>query len=120
MSDLAYAFDAINTMLDAIGVSKEEQAEIYRTYEPPRIQRHAAQTIFCMQTADHLRSPVAWFKASIRGNWGPPPGFDAEQQVMHFRVDEGTWVEFQRIAPCPICAGEHPKKDCPTTRGANA
>ncbi len=117
MTDYAYSFDDIKPMLDEIGMSEEDQAELYRTYVPPRIQRHAAQTLYLMHTANHPRSPIAWIKASIKGNWGPPPGFDAEQTVMHFRVDEATWVEFTKIAPCPICGGEHPKKDCDTLKG---
>ncbi len=117
MPNVEYSFDSIKEMLDAIGITPEDQAEVYRTYDPPRIQRHAAQTIFCMHNPDSvLRNPIAWFKASIRGNWKPPPGFDAQQQVMYFRIDEGTWAKMTTGNLCPICAGEHQHKDCPSLK----
>ena len=115
MGEIEYSWDSIKEMLDEIGLSPDDQAITYNTWDLPRIQRHAAQTIFCMKRPDTLlRNPVGWFKASIKANWGPPPGFDAEQKIMHFRVDESTWAEMQKSYPCPICGSyQHPEKDCP-------
>jgi len=97
MSHIQYTFETIEQMMNAIGVTPEDQIELCRLYEPARIQRHAAQTIFCMTNPNSLiRSPVAWFKASLRANWGPPPGFDAQQEFIHVRVDEYTWLKIQR------------------------
>ena len=115
--DVEYSFEPIKDMMTEIGVSEEDQAQIFRTYDAPRIHRHAAYTIYGMQTKAAIKNPVAWFKASLRGNWNAPPGFGAQQQVLYFRIDESTWARMESYVPCALCGGDHKSNDCPSTKG---
>lgn len=118
MPELAYTFATIAEMLDGLDMSAEDQAWILQRYDPPRIQRHAAYTLWLSKTTDTIHNPIAWFKASIRGNWRAPQRFDAQQQIMYFRIDESTWAKFTSGYLCPICGGEHEHRDCPRLKGA--
>lgn len=116
-SPIAYSMDSIAEMLDGIGITQEDQAWLLQSYPPEKIQRHAAYTIYALDRGDKIKNPAAWLKASLRGNWNAPQGFDAQQTVLHFRIDENTWAEMEKYIPCSLCGKDHREKNCPTLKG---
>jgi hypothetical protein len=91
-----YDYSTIDQMLDDLGLSEVDKADIKARYDPPRIQRHVAYTTYMTEIQRTIRNPIGWFKASIRGDWKAPSGFELKQKVFHFRVDADAWAEITK------------------------
>jgi hypothetical protein len=62
-------------------------ALLIQEYSELDVQRHAMYCLWMMdQSKVHI--PPAWLTASRGGDWLPP--------VLHFRIDENTFMEFTR------------------------
>ncbi len=86
-------------LVGKIGLSDKSAARLIGEYGELDVQRHAMYCLW-MITQGKVHAPPAWLTASLRGDWSAPHGVpnDWLPTVLHFRVDESTFVEFQRIS----------------------
>jgi hypothetical protein len=61
------------------------------------VQRHAMYCLWMMDQGK-VHIPPAWLTASLRRDWSAPCGMPSNwlPTVLHFRVDENTFVDFTR------------------------
>jgi hypothetical protein len=80
-----------------IGLSEKSAALLIEEHGELDVQRHAMYCLWMMDQGK-VHVPPAWLTASLKGDWSAPPGMPAEWEptVLHFRVDETTFVEFTR------------------------
>ncbi len=84
-------------LVEHIGLSEKSAALLIEEYGELAVQRHAMYCIWMMNQGK-VHIPPAWLTASLRGDWSAPHGMPNEwlPTVLHFRVDESTFVEFTR------------------------
>jgi hypothetical protein len=114
-SDFGYSEHSIKEMLDDIGVSEEDQAVLYRTYDLPHIQRHAAYTQI-ERLFGKIQNPVAWFKASLRGNWKAPQGPTPNNRSCTFGLTKIPGCNFNAKRSVPFATASTPKRIAPTRK----
>jgi hypothetical protein len=80
-----------------IGLSEKSAARLIEEHGELDVQRHAMYCLWMMDQGK-VHIPPAWLTASLRGDWSAPQGMPSEWEssVLHFRVDETTFVEFAR------------------------
>ncbi len=80
-----------------IGLSEKSAALLIEEHGELDVQRHAMCCLWMMDQGK-VHVPPAWLTASLRGDWSAPPGMPSDwlPTVLHFRVDETTFVEFTR------------------------
>jgi hypothetical protein len=79
------------------GLSERSAALLIEEHCELDVQRHAMYCLWMMDQG-RVRSPPAWLTASLKGDWSAPRGIPSDwlPTVLHFRVDENTFVEFTR------------------------
>ncbi len=85
-------------LMEKIGLSEKSAAGLIEEYGELDVQRHAMYCLWMMnQGKAHF--PPAWLTASLRSDWSAPHGMPSDwlPTILHFRVDESTFVEFQRM-----------------------
>ena len=84
-------------LVEEIGLSEKSAALLIDEYGELDVQHHAMYCLWMMQRGK-VHVPPAWLTASLKGEWSAPRGMPSEWMptVLHFRVDETTFVEFTR------------------------
>ena len=84
-------------LVEKIGLSEKSAALMSEEYGELDVQRHAMYCLWMMDQGK-VHDPPAWLTASLRGDWSAPPAMPSHwlPTVLHFRVDETTFVEFTR------------------------
>ena len=84
-------------LLKVIECSAEHADQLIARYGEIVVQTHALRCIWLMQRG-RVHTPPAWLTASLRGNWQPTAEMpsDLTPQVMTFRIDEQTFMQYVR------------------------
>ncbi len=84
-------------LTEEIGLSEKSVTGLIEEHGELVVQRHAMYCLWLMGKGK-VHNPPAWLTASIKGDWSAPYGMPSEWEptVLHFRVDETTFVEFTR------------------------
>ncbi len=84
-------------LCEEIGLSEKSAARLIQEYGELAVQRHAMYCLW-MMSQGKVHVPPAWLTASLKGDWRAPYGMPSDwlPTVLHFRVDENTFVEFTR------------------------
>lgn len=87
----------LQTLVDHIRLSPENAESLVVQFGELAAQTHAAYCLWLIRQGK-VENPPAWFTASLKHNWGPPRGIpdDWLPTVMHFRVDESTFMEIAK------------------------
>ena len=85
-------------LIEKIGLSETSADLLLREFGELDVQRHAMYCLWMMNQGK-VHVPPAWLTASLKGNWDAPHRIPSDWLpiVLHFRVDEITFVEFQRM-----------------------
>jgi hypothetical protein len=98
ISDLPPPRQYLSVLLtQEIGLSGKSATLLIEEHGELDVQRHAMCCLWMMDQGK-VHVPPAWLTASLKGDWGAPQGMPSNwlPTVLHFRVDETTFVEFTR------------------------
>ncbi len=98
LSDLPSPREYLKAILvEEIGLSEKSAALLIGEYGELDVH-HRAMYCRWMMDQGKVHIPPAWLTASLRGDWSAPHGMPSGwlPTVLHFRVDENTFVEFAR------------------------
>lgn len=89
--------ELMQVLIEGIGLSEESAKALIDEFGELAVQNHAMHCLYAMEKG-RVKSPPAWFTASLRNNWAAPTGMPREwlPNVMHFRLDENTFIEIER------------------------
>jgi hypothetical protein len=83
-------------LIEIIGLSEESASALIDEFGELAAQRHAMHCWYAMDKGK-VKNPPAWFTASLKHDWSAPYGMPLDwlPSVLHFRIDENTFVEFE-------------------------
>ncbi len=89
--------ELMQLLTEVIGLSRETAIKLIDEFGELAVQRHAMHCLCAMETG-RVKSPPAWFTASLKNNWSAPYGMPSEwlPTVLCFRMDENTFMQIER------------------------
>ncbi len=89
--------ELLRMLIEDIGLSTESVRALIDEFGESAVQTHAMRCLYAMDQG-RVKNPPAWFTASLKNNWSAPYGMPNNwlPTVMHFRLDEHTFVEIER------------------------
>ena len=82
-------------LIRMIGLSETAAQALIGQYGEMKVQEHALRCIWLIDRK-RVHTPPAWLTASLRNDWQPSSDMplDLAPQVMTFRIDEQTFMQY--------------------------